>query len=262
MRCSATSRNRTWVTEQFRRKRIAEGDFSAALTDRIVQTDLGPIREGTIFDPLTTRTVNGQIVRDPFPGNMIPQNRLDPVALKVQSLIPTPNTAALVNNYIRQAQYRKIQDIPSIKVDHSFTGSSKMSFYYSRMRTDKDNGQDGLPDPISRRRDQIIRSHTTRVNFDQSISPDRAAAPRGGLPAISQSGCGSGQHSGVQCRAGTGAARYLRSRAFRASVRLAITSAALERRWSRHRPDEPQLISSGQADCCCQHHDDSRQSLL
>lgn len=156
----------TVPTEAFRR-----GDFSAALTDRIVQTPLGPIREGTIFDPATTRTVDGQIVRDPFPGNIIPQNRLDPVALRVQNLIPTPNAGTLVNNYIRRAGYRKIQDIPSIKIDHNFTGSSKMSFYWSRMRTDKDNGLDGLPDPISRRRDQIIRSQTTRVNFDQTISP-------------------------------------------------------------------------------------------
>src|SRR5690606_33589494 len=100
----------TVPTEAYRR-----GDFSAALTGRVVQTPLGPIAEGTIFDPLTTRTVNGQLVRDPFPGNIIPANRMDPVALNVQNLIPLPNTGALVNNYIRRAEYRKIQDIPSIK---------------------------------------------------------------------------------------------------------------------------------------------------
>ncbi|MEJ7607109.1 MAG: hypothetical protein WKF37_12800 [Bryobacteraceae bacterium] len=46
-----------------------------------------------------------------------------------------------------------------------------MSFYWSAQRTDKDNGLDGLPDPISRRRDQIIRSQTTRLNYDQSLAP-------------------------------------------------------------------------------------------
>ena len=65
----------------------------------------------------------------------------------------------------------KIQDIPSIKFDHNLNDSSKFSFYYSRMRTDKDNGQDGLPDPISARRDQIIRSHTYRFNYDHTLSP-------------------------------------------------------------------------------------------
>ena len=34
----------------------------------------------TIYDPLTTRTVNGVIVRDPFPGNVIPADRINPVA--------------------------------------------------------------------------------------------------------------------------------------------------------------------------------------
>ena len=32
-------------------------------------------------------------------------------------------------------------------------------------------GQDGLPDPISARRDQIIRSHTVRVNYDNTLDP-------------------------------------------------------------------------------------------
>src|SRR6202008_1789640 len=32
-----------------------------------------------LYDPLTTRTVNGAIVRDPFPGNLIPANRISPV---------------------------------------------------------------------------------------------------------------------------------------------------------------------------------------
>ncbi|HYO83482.1 MAG TPA: TonB-dependent receptor [Bryobacteraceae bacterium] len=158
----------TVPTEAFR-----NGDFSAALTGRTLGTDpLGrPIIEGTIYDPATTREVNGQVVRDPFPGNRIPTSRLDPVALKVQSLIPSPTRAGLVNNFVRTAPYRKIQDIPSVKIDHSFTTSSKMSFYWSRMRTDKDNGLDGLPDPISRRRDQIIRSQTVRVNYDHSLTP-------------------------------------------------------------------------------------------
>ncbi|MEX2260448.1 MAG: TonB-dependent receptor [Bryobacteraceae bacterium] len=158
----------TVPTEAYR-----NGDFSAALTSRVLGTDpLGrPIVEGTIYDPATTRTVNGQVVRDAFPGNRIPADRFDPVAAKVQSLIPLPNNGSLVNNFIRRAEYRKIQDIPSVKVDHSFTESSKMSFYWSRMRTDKDNGTDGLPDPISRRRDQIIRSQTVRVNYDHSLTP-------------------------------------------------------------------------------------------
>ena len=52
------------------------GDFGALLTNNRIGTDaLGrPIMQGQIFDPQTTRTVNGIPVRDPFPGNVIPAN--------------------------------------------------------------------------------------------------------------------------------------------------------------------------------------------
>lgn len=159
----------TVPTEAYR-----NGDFSSALTGRTLGTDgLGrPIMENVIYDPRTDRLgPDGRVYRDPFPGNIIPRSMMDPVALKIQELIPHPVNGALVNNFERRSPYRKIQDIPSIKIDHNLTDSAKMSVYWSRMRTDKDNGQDGLPDPISARRDQIIRSNTIRINYDQTITP-------------------------------------------------------------------------------------------
>jgi hypothetical protein len=150
------------------------GDFSRALTGRNLGVDgLGRnILENTIYDPGSNFTgPDARIYRTPFPGNIVPQSLMDPVSLKVQSFIPTPGTADLINNYERRSPYRKIQDIPSVKIDHNINGSSKFSFYWSRMRTDKDNGQDGLPDPISIRRDQFIRSQTIRINYDQTLSP-------------------------------------------------------------------------------------------
>jgi hypothetical protein len=159
----------TVPTEAYR-----NGDFSSALTGRQIGTDGldRAVFENVIYDPRTARVgPDGRTYRDPFPNNTIPRNLLDPVALKVQSFIPTPINGGLVNNYELRSPYRKIQDIPSIKIDHTLTASSKFSFYLSRQRTDKDNGQDGLPDPISRRRDQPIRSHTVRINYDQTLSP-------------------------------------------------------------------------------------------
>ena len=45
-----------------------------------------------IFDPLTTRTVNGAIVRDPFPGNVIPADRINPVWAMLGPM-PMPSSA-------------------------------------------------------------------------------------------------------------------------------------------------------------------------
>ena len=149
------------------------GNFSAALTGRNLGTDgLGrPILENTIYNPLTEYESGGRTYRDPFAGNIIPQSSMDPVALKIQGLIPTAQGSGLVNNYELLADYRKKQQIPSIKVDHNLNDSQKLSFYYSTMRTDKDVGEDGLPDPISQRRDLFIRSHTVRLNYDQTLTP-------------------------------------------------------------------------------------------
>jgi len=44
-----------------------------------------------IFDPLTTRAAGSGFVRDAFPGNIIPANRMDPVARNVLRYYPLPN---------------------------------------------------------------------------------------------------------------------------------------------------------------------------
>jgi hypothetical protein len=162
----------TVPTEAYRR-----GDFSAALTGRQLGTDvLGrPIMENAIYDPRTIRTVtvNGTqyIVRDPFPNNIIPTSLLDPVALKIQALIPSPDNGELLNNWDPRIPNRRFQSIPSVKIDHNFSDRSKLSGYWSLEDTTQITGADGLPIPITGRRDQKIYGHTLRVNFDQTISP-------------------------------------------------------------------------------------------
>lgn len=59
------------------------GDFSQTLS---AAGQLMPI-----FDPDTGRTVNGNWVRDQFPGNKIPSARFNPVGLKIANLYPDPN---------------------------------------------------------------------------------------------------------------------------------------------------------------------------
>ncbi len=152
------------------------GDFSQLLTGRVLGKDtLGrDILEGAIYDPATTRLVNGQLVRDQFPGNKIPTARFDPVAVKVQSLFPAVQSQyanLLNNNFERRFSYRRIEQIYSWKVDHNFTDNAKLSVYFGMQRTRKDNGQDGLPDPISARRDQPITSKTVRINYDHTLRP-------------------------------------------------------------------------------------------
>jgi hypothetical protein len=152
------------------------GDFSNLLTGRVLGKDpLGrDIMEGTIYDPATQRMVNGQIVRDPFLGNKIPVGRFDPIAVKVQNLLPSPDpryAGLLSGNFEQRFKYRRIEQIYSWKVDHNLTENAKLAVYVGMQRTRKDNGQDGLPDPVSKRRDQPIATKTIRINYDHTLSP-------------------------------------------------------------------------------------------
>src|ERR1700760_1094504 len=77
------------------------GDLSYLLTGEQIGTDpLGrPVLNGAIYDAATTRTVDGQIVRDPFPNNQIPTSRFDPVAAKILGYIPDPTNSSPTKNY-------------------------------------------------------------------------------------------------------------------------------------------------------------------
>lgn len=71
------------------------GNFS-----QLVQTNGQPI---TIYDPLTTQLTGGRYLRQPFAGNLIPANRIDPVSKNLLSYWPKPNTtpaAGGFNNYL------------------------------------------------------------------------------------------------------------------------------------------------------------------
>src|SRR5262249_59841437 len=112
------------------------GNFSAAAAataNRSLGTDpLGrPIIQNTIYDPSTQRlSANGLLIRDPFPNNTIPIGQLDPVALKIQALIPQPQgplANGLIQNYVNPYQRKTQYYIPSIKIDHSLSAKTKLS---------------------------------------------------------------------------------------------------------------------------------------
>ena len=153
-----------------------QGNFSGALTNRRLGTGVDPLgrpfMENTIYNPLSARLVNGQLVRDPFDGNIIPANQLDPVSVKIQDLLPRPDFAGNINNWTQNLQGYKVSATPSMKVDHNFSQASKISFYLQKAWNHTiNNGLDGLPSPITAVRDQRTYSYTTRLNYDHSITP-------------------------------------------------------------------------------------------
>jgi hypothetical protein len=89
----------------------------------------------TIYNPLTTRTVNGQLVRDQFPGNVIPLNQQDPVGRALLQFFPQPNRAADAsgrNNYAATSTLNDRADQQTFKLDHSFGSWYKVAGTYLR----------------------------------------------------------------------------------------------------------------------------------
>jgi hypothetical protein len=125
-----------------------------------------------IFDPATRRTVNGQIVEDPFQGNAIPVSRLDPVAMYLQSFFPAPNVpGATLNNYTIPA-YSNFEHttIPSMKIDQILNSKMKLSGYISVTETNSPN-TNGFSPLLAPAVPDADRSYTYRLNFDDTISP-------------------------------------------------------------------------------------------
>jgi len=155
-----------------------KGDFSKAVNPALTiggvpQVDaLGNALLGNmIFDPNSQKVVNGQNVRSPFAGNIIPLTRLDPTALKVQALLPQPTNGNLVNNYAIPGYYNFTHtEIPTLKLDHNVSSKIKVSMFYSANRI-YSPAANGYTQAFSAAEPTNSLSQTTRVNFDMTITP-------------------------------------------------------------------------------------------
>ena len=155
------------------------GNFSSALNPQltiggVAQTDaLGNNLFGNeIFDPSTQQVVKGQVVRNPFPNNTIPTSRLDPAALGVQALLPqATNPNAVINNYAIPAYFNFTHtEIPTLKLDHNVSSTVKVSAFYSANRQ-YSPAANGFTQVFSAAEPTNSLSQTTRINYDQTITP-------------------------------------------------------------------------------------------
>jgi len=92
-----------------------------------------------IYDPATTRVVNGRTVRDPFPGNIIPQNRISPTMqayLRTYMLRPNLSGSDVLNNF-NFTQFRdewQNSNAIQVRVDHHFSSRDNVFFRWTERR--------------------------------------------------------------------------------------------------------------------------------
>jgi hypothetical protein len=163
-----------------------DGNLSRLLTTEVVGTDaLGrPIYRGAIYDPKTLRQVNGRFVADPFPGNIIPANRISQVSRRIGEIgkkyYAPVGTALVANNFFPTSTTPEFdQNQWSVRMDHNLSEKQKLSGMLARSirpRLLLDAGGpwsalDATGGPLSAARRQVINSWLARVNHDYTFNP-------------------------------------------------------------------------------------------
>jgi hypothetical protein len=152
----------------------------------------------TIYDPLTTRpnpnfdparpvsAANPEFLRDPFPGNIIPPDRIHPVGRNIASIYPAPNGPGNFNNYTSTVNRDTTDHVFSGRVDHRV--SDKDSFFgrfnWGRFKLDAPQGQAAccLPTPadaaarfdlgpyVAGIQNTRLTTHGAAFNYSRAIS--------------------------------------------------------------------------------------------
>ncbi|MBV9482686.1 MAG: carboxypeptidase regulatory-like domain-containing protein, partial [Acidobacteria bacterium] len=88
-----------------------------------------------IYDPATTHMdpATGLMTRDQFPGNIIPQNRINPIAEKMLTYLPLPNVPGVLSaNYVDVPRERYTDNKFDIRIDNTFSPSDRAFARFSR----------------------------------------------------------------------------------------------------------------------------------
>jgi hypothetical protein len=100
--------------------KMRNGDFSESLPGAAARL---------VYDPASTRVdpVTGRLVRDAFPNNQIPANRLDPIAMKLLNLYPLPTyTDRLSGNYLANPIKNFRQNYVNGRIDHNLSQNDQL----------------------------------------------------------------------------------------------------------------------------------------
>jgi hypothetical protein len=104
-----------------------------------------------VYDPATTvQTGATSYTRQPFPGNIIPQNRMNPVGAKIASFIPAPNQPGLTNNFVSAPNPRTdAYDAHVFRFDHNVNEKHRFFSRFVRGNRTEANSTNGWPKEAS-----------------------------------------------------------------------------------------------------------------
>lgn len=178
--------------EQFKQRTLAttirsvptalqrSGDFSEtrAASGALIQ----------IFDPFSTRTDPANPanrIRDMFPGNRIPANRISATSQAVNAYYPQPNTTGVAftnaNNFFGVGSSPLDKEVLGLRLDHYLTPLRRIAGRYTWDRTLQGipNFYDNLAEIQTS--DLPLQRHSAFVSYSDALRPNLLLDARGGL---------------------------------------------------------------------------------
>ncbi|MFN3323453.1 MAG: carboxypeptidase regulatory-like domain-containing protein [Bryobacteraceae bacterium] len=168
-----------------------QGDFSRLLNPAFTGnnrsgTQIGtdaigrPVIFGQIYDPASARQVDGRWIRDPYPGNVIPQARWNPIARNIMSTygITDPIFDQMLRNIPAFEACCPVFDekMLTVKGDHIIHPAHRISATFNRNFRERNNspgGRWGVPpgDPTGVYQLQNTPGTLGRFAYDWTVSP-------------------------------------------------------------------------------------------
>lgn len=125
-------------TLEIQKSTAPAGFLLSVPTEQMKQGDFSALPR-QLYNPFTSRREGTVLVRDPFPGNVIPSGLFDPAAVKALTFVPGPTNAGLNNNLpsstgTRLTKYRSVN-----RVDWNFGANDRLAASYMFDHTFNEN---------------------------------------------------------------------------------------------------------------------------
>jgi hypothetical protein len=154
-----------------------KGDLSADLVTK--NQDGTSHTPHVVYDPTTGLQDGSGTGRTPFPGNIIPGNRIDPASAKILALLPPPNEAfdpsKLSNNYFALLPMIKNNNQIDTKIDYTLSERDRLSgrFSYANPHSFQapEFGNAGGPAQSAFEGSGFQKTYSSGINYNRTLSP-------------------------------------------------------------------------------------------
>jgi len=143
-----------------------------------------------VYDPFSTAlNINNGVGRTPFPGNILPASRIDPVAAKIFAMLPPTNEAfqplVQTNDYFALLPATKTTDHVDAKVDYQATDKDRYSVRFSFEKPvifqAPEFGSAGGPAQGAFEGQGVQRTYSTGLTWDRIVTPTLITQARVGV---------------------------------------------------------------------------------